>query len=637
MKEIVLIAPFIDLYKLSNKIIKEKGYKNIEVVLGDLSKGVTQAKKAVKHGASVIISRGGTYTMIKNSVDVPVVEIKMTSFDILRGFKNIINYKGKIGVVGYKNIIDGAEVIKEVLHMDVVKIQIDNQEDAQYKIMPYINNGIKVFVGDTIGNRVTKKSHCVSYIIKSGKESITNAIEEARRLFKITKMEKEKSQSFKTIIDFVDNGIVAIDSEEKIYVFNYMAQKIFDMEEKEVIGKNINLIISNNKLINVVKSGEPEFGEIQEVKKSKIATNRIPIVVDKQIVGAVATFKDITEIQELEKKLRINLSKKGFLAKYTFKDIIYKSKIIKDCIIKAKKYSSFDSPVLITGPSGVGKELFSQSIHNYSERSKGPFVAINCAALPPNLIESELFGYAEGAFTGACKGGKAGLFELAHGGTIFLDEIGEIPLNLQGRLLRVIQEKQVMRIGDDKLIPIDVRIISATNKNLRVMVEKNIFREDLYFRINILFLNIPPLNNRKEDILQIGDFFIKKYSNKYNKNICGISKKAVELLLNYDYRGNVRELEGILERAVILSEDTKLQVEDIIVEDSSFCECIGDNNERSVSVNPNSLYVVYNDKSLEEVKKEYIKFVLDKYNGSVNKTCEVLKIDRSTIWRKIKR
>lgn len=206
----------------------------------------------------------------------------------------------------------------------------------------------------------------------------------------MSKIEKERAERFKTVIDFVDDGIISIDNKGEISIFNSVAQKILGIEAKDAIGKNIADIISDSKLMQVLKSGETQLGEIQEIKRSKIATNRIPIIVDNEINGAVATFKDITEIQELEKKVRVNLSKKGFLAKYNFSDIIYKCESIKKCILKAQKYSKFDSPVLIMGPSGVGKELFSQSIHNYSNRKKGPFVAINCAALPPNLIESEL-------------------------------------------------------------------------------------------------------------------------------------------------------------------------------------------------------------------------------------------------------
>jgi len=289
----------------------------------------------------------------------------------------------------------------------------------------------------------------------------------------------------------------------------------------------------------------------------------------------------------------------------------------------------------------VGKELFAQSIHNYSNRRKGPFVAINCAALPPNLIESELFGYAEGAFTGALKGGKLGIFELAHGGTIFLDEIEEIPIEIQGRLLRVLQEREVMRIGDNKVIPVDVRIISATNKDLNAMVEEGKFREDLYFRINILTLNIPPLNKRKEDIEQLGSFFIKKYCLKYNKHLQGISKEALNYLLNYNYKGNVRELQGMIQRGVILSEGDKLGIEDVILDDENGINNVAYNVAYN-ELNEDALgkeeitFKVQGEKSLKEVEKQYIMYVLKKCNGSIVNASNILNVNRTTVWRKLK-
>lgn len=632
MKDIVIIAPFKDLYDLSNKIIKEKNYDNIEVVLGDLKQGVEVAKEVVKKGANIIVSRGGTYRMIKEEIAIPVVEIKMTFFDILRGFKDIINYKGPIGVAGYSNIIDGCEVIKEILDIDVLKVEIDKVENAEMKVQPYIEKGVKVFVGDTIGSRVTRNLNCESYMIISGKEAVTNAIEEARRILEISKIEKEKSQEIKTIFDFVNDGIVSINNKGEITIFNEIAKKIFNIKQENIIGQPIDDIVKNSKLLKILQSGKLEIGEIQEVGNSKIATNRVPIIMDNEIRGAVATFQDVTKLQDLEKKVRVKLSKKGFVAKYKFEDIIYKSTKTNKCINIAKKYSKYDSPILITGPSGVGKELFAQSIHNSSKRKTGPFVAINCAALPANLIESELFGYVDGAFTGAVKGGKAGIFELAHGGTIFLDELGEIPIELQSRLLRVLQEREVMRIGDDKIIPIDVRIISATNKNLKEMVNGGEFREDLYFRINILNLDILPLNKRREDIEELSKVFMKKYSTKYNKNISGMTKEVLNYLLQYDYKGNIRELQGIINRSVILCEKEYISLKDIIVLDNEV-----DDDLKNLRVENENVFEIIGNETLKKMEEKYIKYIIKDCDGCISKAANILDINRSTIWRKLKK
>jgi len=232
------------------------------------------------------------------------------------------------------------------------------------------------------------------------------------------------------------------------------------------------------------------------------------IEMDGEINGVLCTFQDITKLQSMEKKIRFELNKKGMTAKYNFSNLIAKDQIMKVTIAKAMQIGMSDSTALLYGESGTGKEMLAQSIHNISKRKDDPFVAVNCAALTESLLESELFGYEEGAFTGARKGGKPGLFELAHGGTLFLDEINSMPINLQTKLLRVLEEKEVMRIGSDYVIPLDVRILAAANENLKVKINNGSFRSDLFYRLSILELYIPPLRKRKLDIMPLFKNFI---------------------------------------------------------------------------------------------------------------------------------
>lgn len=630
MKDIVMIAPFKELYDLSTQIIREYEYDNIEVLLGDLSDGLTTAQNAVDLGARVLISRGGTYNLLKEKLNVPVVEIKLTAFDILRSFKSVLDYDGRIGVVGYKNVIYGYDVLEEVLGSNATKFNIEKEETVEERISQCILDGIEVFVGDNIVCKTAEKLGCKSYLITSGEESIMSSIEESIRILEASKVEKEMTERLIALIDFVHDGIISIDKDEKITVFNSIAQKIFNIKKDEVIGRKLTDVIDNS-LTDVLASKTTRIGEIREIGEAKITINSIPIIVDKDIIGTVSTFQDITEIQNLEKKIRVKLLERGFAAKYTFDDIIFESSRMKDCIDKAKKFSDYDSPVLIEGSSGVGKELFAQSIHNYGSRRNGPFIAVNCAAIPPSLIESEFFGYVEGAFTGARKGVKAGIFELAHGGTIFLDEISELPLDLQGRLLRVLQEKEVMRIGDDKVIPVDVRIISATNRSMKGLIKQGTFRRDLYYRINILAMEIPPLNERKADIEILSDYFIQKYSGKYSKNIKGFSTSALQCLLEYKYEGNVRELEGMIERAVILCDKETIETIDNIAEEEGvqYEADEYDNNSKKSS------FRIDEGISLKELEDKYIKYILSNEDSNIKRSAEILKIDRSTLWRRV--
>ena len=279
-----------------------------------------------------------------------------------------------------------------------------------------------------------------------------------------------------------------------------------------------------------------------------------PITVDKENLGVLVTLRNVDAIRETEQKIRKELSKKGLVAHYRFGNILCENRVMKTLIANACKYSQVDSSVLIIGETGTGKELFAQSIHNASRRSSHPFVAVNCAALPEQLLESELFGYTEGSFSGAAKGGRIGLFELAHKGTIFLDEIGEMPLSLQAKILRVLQEREIRKIGGDTVIPIDVRIISATNLDIKDRVRNAQFRQDLYYRIDLLDIKIPPLRERPEDIELLFRHFVTRYAVESGKPVPKIDPEVIPILKNYAWLGNIRELRNFSERMVILNE-----------------------------------------------------------------------------------
>jgi len=278
---------------------------------------------------------------------------------------------------------------------------------------------------------------------------------------------KIKIERYETILNYTHDGIIAVDNAGIITAFNSVAEKLFNKKQKMYVGKKIEAIIPNTGLNEVLRLGQKELDVIMNINGTLVNVNRIPIMVDNKIQGVVSSAQDINVIQNSEKKIRIKMTEKGLVAKYHFRDILGNSDVINSTKKNANSFAYNDSTILIIGETGTGKELFAQSIHNESERKNSPFVAINCATLSRNLLESELFGYVDGAFTGASKGGKIGLFELAHGGTIFLDEITELPIDIQGQLLRVLQEKEIRRIGGDTVTPVDIRVIAATNKDIK--------------------------------------------------------------------------------------------------------------------------------------------------------------------------
>ena len=507
MSDIVLIAPYEKMLSDAKHVIEKRHYTNITAVFGDLSAGLIAASNALKNGAKILISRGGTYSLIQYVSPVPVVEIKTSPIDFAETIRALQNIDDVIGVVGYANSMNGYELLKE-LGKRVIRAELKNNNDSvEDKIKECVASGAKVIVGDAVTCRTGSALGYTCFLLESGERSLEDAFDEAERVLDAIEREEELIDRYRTLMDSVHDGVLATDENNRIVAVNAPACRIFGMEQKDLSNMPLGVLDRYGAVIREIADNVPLSDELRRIGSSKIEISNYPIQSGGKQHGSIAVFQDITDVQSREKKIRQKLVQKRLTAKYSFATIIYKSRVMGDCIAIAQKICNYDSAVLIEGESGVGKELFAQSIHNGSKRRLAPFVAVSCAALPPALIESMLFGYAEGAFTGGVRGGKEGVFEMAHTGTLFLDEIGELPLELQGRLLRVVQEREVMRIGGDANIPLDVRLICATNKNLHELVADGKFRKDLLYRLNTLRLYIPPLNERAEDIPVLAESF----------------------------------------------------------------------------------------------------------------------------------
>jgi transcriptional regulator with PAS, ATPase and Fis domain len=364
----------------------------------------------------------------------------------------------------------------------------------------------------------------------------------------------ELKSMFETIIENSKYGIVYLDVNGKIAIANETFSKIINNQIDLIKNNYIYIIIPQLKNWKV-----PEYEEeILSIKDKSFAIAKAPVTRDNKIIGYMLTLEDVSKIQKLEYEIRRQQNFTSFKANYTFDNIIGKSSVINDVKDLAKKLSKSESTILLYGESGTGKELFAQAIHNYSRRKDAQFVPVNFAALSTPLLESELFGYEEGSFTGAKKGGKPGLFEIAHGGTIFLDEIGEIPTEFQVKLLRVLQERQVIRVGGTKLISINVRVIVATNKDLTYEINMGNFRRDLFYRINVLPISIPSLKERKEDVPILAEAFLKRINCCDNIDVHDyFDKDCLEFLNNYDWPGNIRELDNVVEYITNIKEENK--------------------------------------------------------------------------------
>ncbi|AJA50026.1 sigma-54 dependent transcription regulator [Clostridium pasteurianum DSM 525 = ATCC 6013] len=439
-----------------------------------------------------------------------------------------------------------------------------------------------------------------------------------------------------TIMNTLNECIVLVNEMGVITMMSKAYKEFLGCSNPE--GKDVRDVIENTKLYEVIKNGNVKIGDIQEINGNKMIAVRVPIKEGNKIIGAVGKviFKDIGDFYTLSRKLN-NLEReiaiyknelgKERKAKYSIENIIGRSSKIQEVKSIALKVAKTDSNVLITGESGTGKELFAHGIHNASGRYLGPFIEINCAAIPSELFEAELFGYEEGAFTGAKKGGKKGKFELANGGTIFLDEIGDMPMHMQVKLLKVIQDREIERIGGNIIKEIDVRIIAATNRNLENHVKQGKFREDLYYRLNVMRITLPPLRDRKEDISLLANNLRIKIASKLGIYVEGISKEAMTCITKYDWPGNVRELENVIERAIDLLDS------DLIIKTNHL-------PKRLTKYKLNK-YINYDNDGkylkdiISEVEKHVILNILNKNNWNKNKTANILGISRAGLYKKI--
>ena len=460
-------------------------------------------------------------------------------------------------------------------------------------------------------------------------------------------MEKTYEQlkwEMEIIDEFIEKayeGLIIIDKNGFITKFKY--EKFLDVKEEDVIGKHVTEVMENTRLHIVLKTGHPEIGDIQTIKGHNVITSRIPIIRDGVVVGAVGTilFKDVSEVKHMvehldQMKVHIKKYKQDLKrlnqAKYSFEHILTNDPQMLMMIGIAKKAAETNSSVYIEGRSGTGKEYFAHAIHEASYRRYGPFVKINCAGIPKDLFESELFGYEPGAFTGASSHGKIGKFEIANGGTIFLDELSSLPFEMQAKLLRVIEERELERIGGNERIPLDVRFISASNEELKTMVEEGKFRSDLYYRLNVVTLSLPPLMERKRDVPMLANHFLKRFSIDYPNCPTQFSREALHCLEQYQWPGNIRELRNVIESAVSLTNAKTIIASSLPEYISKF------RPETKPSGDFNALQLPLEGDlkdMMQALEKQIILEALDKCHGNRTEAALMLGIHRTALYKKM--
>lgn len=471
------------------------------------------------------------------------------------------------------------------------------------------------------------------FVKKEGKiiGIITNNNIRDRFYTKIEEIHSITEEAFDNLCE----AVCICDSTGEVIYWNKASEKLYNIEKSKIIGLNIKNYFPNA-LTNKVFKEKKTFKDVlhEPVAGKEVFLSAVPIFKNDKMIAVVTTDKDVNELDQLMKRLEIEEKKSKYYEvkyneqikrQYSFSGIIGKNKRIIEAVNLSQKIATSNATIMITGESGTGKDVFARAIHNASGR-KGKFVALNCSAIPEELLESELFGYDQGAFTGASKGGKIGKFELANGGTLFLDEIGEMPIKMQSKLLRVLQDGIIDKLGSNKSIKTDVRIISATNINIKSAIESEKFRSDLYYRLAVVNVELPPLRERKDDIKDLTNYFIKEFSVKENIKIKEFDEKIYHIFKNYCWDGNIRELRNVVQRIVILSNDGIIKSSDIPKYISTY-----ESNIQNIDIE--------NVDFDENVKRLEIKMLIDAIkatNGNRTMAAKLLKINRTTFYYKIK-
>ena len=630
VNDICVMAPTLQLAEKAEMLIKQENYQNIDVVVAASGRQETVkcAQTLAAAGAEIIITRKGTRRIVEEVTNLKVVSLNNSLSDYLWMLKERgLHTPGLIAFFSYDPMSSDILQMCEMLEVQTKNYIFKSFADCRGCVERALKDGAVFSVGGAWTDPWAKRLGLPHVIVENSVETILNALESATQLRRVQVEEAEKQCLFKTqsemyqaVLDFTHDAILAIDENGRIQVLNPPAERIMGCRAADSVGQPVEAVLPNTLLPDVLESGEKQLDQIMQIHQTLCNTNRIPILVDGQRRGVVATFQDVKQLQNSEQKIRLKLHEKGLVAKYAFNDILGDSPAIRSTIQIARSYAASRASVLILGETGTGKELFAQSIHNASDRRDGPFVAINCAAVSNSLLESELFGYEAGSFTGASRGGREGVFELAHGGTLFLDEIGEIPRETQVELLRVLQEKEIRRVGGSRVIPVDVRIIAATNKDLLQDTVEGRFREDLYYRLDVLDLKLPPLRERGDDVKILGLHLFRQLPGGKDPIMQSQFLYLLEQVGPYQWYGNIRELQNFVERANILMRNagaSSVTVSDIL--------------RRRAEPAPEPC------QETESRDRRAIEAALHNHPGSMADAARSLGCSRQTLWRKMKK
>ncbi|OXS79318.1 sigma-54-dependent Fis family transcriptional regulator [Domibacillus enclensis] len=621
MARILVVAPYEGLKDLFLEVTNELK-KEVHVEVGDLYKGLSIAKELEDKGYDVIISRGATAHLLRKHCSLPVVEVKITGYDILRTLTLLRGYSGKIGLMSYFNTIQGADVIGTLLEMNLSFFPINEESEIEIGIKKALKEDVQVIIGDVITTSVATSFGLNAILIASGREAVEDSIYEAEQIEFYTKKEKVNREFFESIIKGYPEGLIGIDRQGNIQLLNDKAEKFMGLKESEITGQKLIKVIPQLYIEDLFRSNLEPSETICILGGEQYVLKRLPLKRNRNILGDILILEETKEIQRIESRIRRSLFTNSAQPKMHFNNLVAINKEMKRQISAANELSKVKTRILIYGEPGTGKQSLAQAIHNESVQKDFPFVFLNCEAYSEQQLEKEIFGF-EGDEQ------KQGVFEAAHNGTLFIDAIGQLPLSIQAKLINVLTENKVTRINGTHAIPVNVRIISANSSNLNSQLETEKFREDLFHLINEATLSIPALRYRPEDMSELVLWFIASFNARLGKQIVGVRPEVMNQLKQAKWPGNIQQLKNIIERMCMETTGSFIEKSDVrTILDELFLK--NDNSDL------NSSFINIDNKTLGELEKEIINQVMEEEGFKQSRAAKRLGINRSTLWRKIK-
>lgn len=624
----------------------------VEVLDAGFGEAVTQVRqRQAMQAVDVVVAAGSNGGYLRQHLELPVVLVKVGGFDVLQALATARQRSQRVGLVTWQGAPLDLSPFNTLFDLGVTQRTYATEDDARACLRALQQQGIEVVVGPGLVADLADEMGLTGVFLYS-MDAVREALHDAVEVARAARIEQAKRERLNTILGQLSDGVIAVDRQERIQTLNPSMARWLGVRPDEWLGRVLTEVCPELNLQSVLRLGEADVERIERVKGKTLIVNRLPIIEQGQLTGAVLTCQDPISIQRVDRHLRTRTKAPATPRRHALEQLLGRSPAIDQLRRMASNAARSAATVLLIGESGTGKELVAQGIHAASDRRDMPFVALNCAALTETLLESELFGYEEGAFTGARRGGKIGLFEAAHRGTLFLDEVGEMPLSLQARLLRVLQEREVLRVGATEPTPVNVRVIAATHRDLRDQVAQGLFRLDLFYRLNILRLDVPSLRQRRGDVPLLAEALHARLCHRLGSDPARTRpwvQALVQAAGTYDWPGNVRELENLLERLLAYAGDEPGEAPRVqslperlrliapeLFEGTTPSAVPADRPHGAVQALASSTLDADWRRQQALHEAEHLQQVLAACGGDRQRAADALGISRTTLWRKLK-